>query len=339
MAADKRSYHILIVEDNPGDYALIEDFLFEQIEAPDISRAENYNEARQILTANKCRFDIILLDLSLPDMKGEPLIKGITGLCASTPIIVLTGYTDFAFGVKSLSLGVADYMLKEELTPLSLYKSIIYSSERKRITADLAESEKKYSELFHLSPLPMWVYDMDTLQFLNINKAAIAHYGYSRNEFLSMTLKDIEVEQSETNCNHITDKNGTVLNGIYRNKKKNGDIIQVDLQSNPILYRGKKANVVLANDVTERITYIKAIEEQNEKLREISWIQSHIVRAPLARIMGLVPLLKDLKPNNKDDKETMLEYLWLSANELDELIKNITDKTRVSDYQITKNDC
>jgi PAS domain S-box-containing protein len=339
MAADKRSYHILIVEDNPGDYALIEDFLFEQIEAPAISRAENYNEARQLLSKGPCNFDIILLDLSLPDMQGEPLIKGITGLCDSTPVIVLTGYTDFAFGVKSLSLGVADYMLKEELTPLSLYKSIIYSSERKRITADLAESEKKYSELFHLSPLPMWVYDMDNLRFLNINKAAITHYGYSRTEFLSMSLKDIEIEQQETPVDNTPDKNGTVLHGVYQHKKKNGDIIQVDLQSNPILYRGKKANVVLANDVTERITYIKAIEEQNQKLREISWIQSHIVRAPLARIMGLVPLLKDLKPNNKDDKETMLEYLWLSANELDELIKNITDKTRVSDYQITKNDC
>ncbi|TWJ02475.1 PAS domain S-box-containing protein [Mucilaginibacter frigoritolerans] len=337
MAADKRSLHILIVEDNHGDYALIEDFLFEQIESTVIIRAENYNEARKLLSESTCIFDIILLDLSLPDMKGEPLIKGITELCANTPVIVLTGYTDFAFGVKSLSLGVSDYMLKEELTPLSLYKSIIYSSERKRITADLAESEKKYSELFHLSPLPIWVYDVETLKFLNVNKAAIIHYGYSHTEFLSMTLKDIEIRRQETPTISSPDKNGMVLHGVYEHKKKNDDIIQVDLQSNPIFYRGKKANVVLANDVTERITYIKAIEKQNEKLREISWIQSHIVRAPLARIMGLVPLLKDLKPSNKDDKETMLEYLWLSANELDELIKNITDKTRAADYQITKN--
>lgn len=343
MAIDKRIYYILVVEDNAGDFALIEDFLFEQIEAPVITLAKDYGEAKTLLLADSCRFDIILLDLSLPDMRGEALIEGIQKLCTSTPVIVLTGYADFTFGVKSISLGVSDYILKEELTPLSLYKSIIYSSERKKISSDLAESEKKYSELFHLSPVPMWVFDTETFEFLNVNKAAIRHYGYSRTEFLSMTLVDIrpplEITALEMAVNESGDKSQLVLQGIFTHRKKNGDIIRVDIQSNPIHYRGKLAAVVLANDVTERINYIKAIEEQNEKLREISWIQSHIVRAPLARIMGLVPLLMDMQQQNEDDKEKMLEYLLLSANELDELIKNITDKTRAADYQIsTKGD-
>ncbi len=87
---------------------------------------------------------------------------------------------------------------------------------------------------------------------------------------------------------------------------------------------------VYFKDITERLNYIKAIEEQNENLREISWLQSHVVRAPLARIMGLINLIKD--PNQEAaEKRKTLEYLLLSANELDEVIKTITEKTHQHD--------
>jgi hypothetical protein len=73
------------------------------------------------------------------------------------------------------------------------------------------------------------------------------------------------------------------------------------------------------------LNYIKAIEDQNEKLREISWIQSHVVRAPLSRIMGLIPLIHDA--DDIAEKEMMLDYVIISANELDEIIRNITAKS------------
>jgi len=139
----KGDYDILIIEDNPGDFALVEEFLFEQIEAPLISRALNYHEAKKILSVKETPFDIILLDLSLPDKTGMPLIQDIVELSLNAPVIVLTGYADLTFGVKSLSLGVADYILKDELTALSLYKSIVYSTERKRIISALEISEKR----------------------------------------------------------------------------------------------------------------------------------------------------------------------------------------------------
>jgi len=330
MAIDKRAYQILIVEDNTGDFALVEDFLFEQIEAPSITNALNYKTAKEILSNQENKFDIILLDLSLPDKTGEQLIHGINELAGNAPVIVLTGYVDFTFGVKSLSLGVSDYLLKDELTSLSLYKSILYSAERKRINMDLAESKKEYSEMFNLSPLPMWVFDLDTLGFLDVNLAAISHYGYSHEEFLDMTIKDIRPAEDIPGMEQaIINSMATHLYqpGIFTHKKKNGELIKVDIQSNSIRYKGKLAKVILATDVTERLNYIKAIEDQNKKLRDISWIQSHVVRAPLARIMGLIPLLNDPNCNN-DEKTQMLGYLSLSANELDEIIKEITNKVK-----------
>jgi len=138
---NKGNHAIFIIEDNPGDFALVEEFLFEQIEAPVISHVPNYLAAQAVLSERVIPFDIILLDLSLPDKTGISLIEEVIKLSMNAPVIVLTGYIDFEFGVKSLSLGVSDYILKDELTGLSLYKSIVYSCERKKIILASENSE------------------------------------------------------------------------------------------------------------------------------------------------------------------------------------------------------
>jgi len=341
METDRRKYKILVVEDNPGDFALVEEFLIEQIGIGILTHAKTFKEAKLILSGDCSEFDVVLLDLSLPDKTGTPLIKEMVASCPNTPVIVLTGYSDFDFGVNSLSLGVSDYLLKEELTAISLYKSILYSTERKKVVSALEESEKKYSELFHMSPQPMWVFDLETLYFLNVNNAAIKHYGYSHEEFLSMTIRDIrpvsEMPKMEKALKLCYGQEQLICQGNFIHRKRNGEIIQVDIQSNIIQYRGRNAMVILAIDVTERLNYIKAIETQNEKLREISWMQSHIVRAPLARIMGLIELIKDIK--QEKEKEQMLEYVLISANELDDAIKgitNITNATGDDKYQVNR---
>src|SRR5882762_1116428 len=112
MGTDTHEFKILVIEDNPGDFALVEDFLFEHIETPEVINSVTFKHAATLLDKNI--FDIILLDLSLPDKTGEPLIKDILEICNQTPVIVLTGYTDFSFGIKSLAMGVSDYILKDD---------------------------------------------------------------------------------------------------------------------------------------------------------------------------------------------------------------------------------
>src|SRR5579872_6872153 len=140
---ERKQTNILVIEDNDGDFLLVEEFLYEQFEEITIIHAKNSTQAIEILSANSNQFDAILLDLSLPDRTGINLIYQVVSICDNTPVIVLTGYDDFGFGIKSLSLGVSDYLLKDELTPLTLYKSIIYSSERKKIVSALEASEKR----------------------------------------------------------------------------------------------------------------------------------------------------------------------------------------------------
>ena len=266
MTLRNKHLHILIVEDNTGDYILIEEFLKEEVGTPLITRTNTLTETKQLLIGDE-DFDIILLDLSLPDSTGEELLTQIIQLVDHIPIIVLTGYSDKHFGIKALSLGISDYLLKDELSAPLLAKSISYSIERKRISIQLEESEEKYRNLFHFSPTPMWVYDMDNFHFLDVNEAAIRNYGFGREEFLSMTIKDIRPKEDIIRLEdavQFSKKNpSTFFTGEFRHKKKSGEIFEVEIQSNVIEFNGIKSEIVLATDITK-----KKVEEHRLKLLE-----------------------------------------------------------------------
>jgi len=195
-------------------------------------------------------------------------------------------------------------------------------------TVELAKSEKRYSDLFQLSPQPMWVYDLKSLKFLDVNNAAILHYGYSQEEFLAMTLRDIrpkdDIPLLERSIATIPPRESYISQGTYRHLKKNGEIIQVEIYGNTISYKGFIAEVVFAIDVTERQLYINAIEQQNKKLLDIAWFQSHVMRVPVARILGLSHLLEEEELTTGTKK--IIDYMTDSANELDKAIISVTEK-------------
>lgn len=120
--------------------------------------------------------------------------------------------------------------------------------------------------------------------------------------------------------------------GVYEHLKKNGSSIIMVIHSNIIDFEGRKARLIIANDITLKISYLKAIEEQNEKLKEIAWIQSHIVRAPLARMMGLIDLIKNNKENVVENYE-FLDSVVDSANEVDKIIRDIVTKANEIDAE------
>ncbi|MFV7234552.1 PAS domain S-box protein [Flavobacterium sp. ZB4R12] len=330
MIKDKKSYSILVIEDNFGDFMIVEELLTELILNPKITHAKNFKEASVILSSRDSFFDIILLDLTLPDKSGQNLITEILQTASLCPVIVFTGYSDVDFSIKSISQGILDYLIKDDLNATMLYKSIIYSIERKKSISLLKESEKRYSDLFHLSPQPMWVCDMDTFQFLDVNDSAVYNYGFTEDEFLKMTVKEIipegEVTILAAAVNSPKQKDQLPTKGIYRHKKKNGDVIHVEIQSNIIYFNNQRAELVLANDITERVQYIKAIEKQNEKLQQIAWTQSHVARAPLARMMGIVNLIKEMD-STSSEFEDLLNHFFDSGTELDKIIRNIVKKT------------
>lgn len=321
------SYKVLVVEDNEGDLFLIDEYLREGLADPEIHIATNFKEAENQLSSNK-GFDLILLDLTLPDKYGKDLIQEIAHLAEDVCLIVLTGYNNEAFGIESLAHGVSDYLIKDEITSSSLHKSIVYSLGRKHASDRLVDSEKRYKDLFHLSPIPMYLYSCGNYRFLDVNQATINHYGYSREEFLSMGLPDIRPKEDYQSWEELIKK----LEGgmpfpdsvIVRHLKKDGKIITVEIKGNYIDFMGEKAQVILAHDITDQVKYIETVEEQNTRLQEIAWIQSHVVRSPLSRLMGLVQSMDTLEEDL--GKENLNKMILDSACELDHIIHQIVKK-------------
>lgn len=261
---------ILIVEDRDGDYLLIADHLSEVLPLCKLSRASTFEDARALI--GKQSYDLILLDLSLPDHSGKALVRDTVRPAQETPVIVLTGLNDKDFGKKAIRLGAADYIEKDGLSPSYLLKSITYTLERNKITAKLEKSEREYRQLFDLSPIPMWVYDLETLHFMRVNKAAIDHYGYSEAEFSQMTLRDIrpesEIAALEKAVETLKTKEKWRGRSEFLHRKKNGEIIEVLAEGSSMMYNGKRAELIHAIDITAKKQNARALEHAFSRLKK-----------------------------------------------------------------------
>lgn len=261
---------ILVVEDHIGDYILIEDYLTEEHVQIHLTRALTFKDAKEKLKSENT-FNLILLDLSLPDVDdNEDLVRKMVALSNNTPIIVLTGFANKIFGVKTLSLGISDYLLKDELNAPQLAKSIFYSIERKNIDLKLSESERKYKTLFDFSPYPMWVLDKHSLDFLKVNDAAIKLYGFSPREFLCMNVRDLWVEELKEEIQNTWKENyHNKFNTTVKHLKKDGSIIHVEILSNPIDFDGREARVTQIKDITKQLEAEQALRSSEKRFKAL----------------------------------------------------------------------
>lgn len=204
-----RYLSILVIEDNEGDFILIEDHLIEAFKTVQMIRYETFNEFRNFSeNEDELSIDLILLDLNLPDLSGMELIEGVLSSRLKAPVIILTGYADLTLAKESLKLGVDDFLIKDEVTPNILHKSIEFT--------------------------------------------------------------------------------------------------------------------------LSRTQYVKQIQVQNQKLRNIAWTQSHEVRAPLARILGIINLIETQK-GNMDDLMFWIDQLRISTGEMDAIVRKISAESQQLD--------
>ena len=165
-------------------------------------------------------------------------------------------------------------------------------SERRQAEEALRESEKRYRTLFEDNPNPMWVYDIETLGFLAVNEAAVAHYGYTRRAFLAMTIKDLRPAEDVPALmdNLAMSSSRLQRSGFWRHQKRDGSLIDVEIISHEIQFGGRSARLVLVTDITERRRAEEALKESHQRLQEtlaeLQTLQEQMIQQERLRALG-----------------------------------------------------
>jgi PAS domain S-box-containing protein len=245
-----------------------------------------------------------------------------------------------------LLLGLVYYVLRRDI------------AQRKRAEQLLQESEDRHRKLFDNNPHPTWVFDRETLRFLAVNDAAVRKYGYSSDEFLKMTIKNIrppeDVPVLLDSVGRVRDGNESI--GIWRHRRKDGTDIDVEITSYVLSFADRPAEVVVAVDVTERKRdeaekrkFMEKLAASNQELdlrnREVERAtllkskflasMSHELRTPLNAIVGFSDLLADETPGELNSKQKrFVNHIKQGSAHLLQLINDILDLSKIEAGQL-----
>ena len=213
-------------------------------------------------------YDIVLADYRLPGWTGMDALTVIRNSGDEIPFIMVTGTLGEEIAVECIRQGVTDYVLKGHLARLPIVVSRALEEKTSRdartfMVEALRQSESNSLFLFAHNPLPMWVFEKGSLQFLQVNDAALLHYGYERFEFLRMSISDLHpadeiprllgsLQASFTNGKSA---------GQWHHRLKDGSTIDVEFFTHSMEYGERPAVLVVAQDITER----KLAEEEKQK--------------------------------------------------------------------------
>src|SRR2546423_321516 len=209
-------------------------------------------------------------------------------------------------------------------------------TQRRKAEETIRDSEERYRLLFESNPYPVWVYDPESLSFLAVNKAAVDRYGYSPEEFLAMTLKDIRPAEAipalvEDVSKLSPDREST---GKWQHRKKDGAVMDVEIIARTISFGGKDARLVLVNDITERLQNEKDLKEAKNEADRANCAKSdflsrmsHELRTPLNAILGFGQLLE--KQKSSETQKQRVSHIMNAGRHLLKLINEILDISRV----------
>jgi len=193
-------------------------------------------------------------------------------------------------------------------------------TERKRFEEALRDSEERYRLLFESTPQPIWVYNEETLGFLAVNEAATRIYGYSRDEFLSMTINDIRPREDIPTLmiKNVADPDELVISSPWRHRTRDKKTIYVEMSSHPVVFDGKNSRLVIVNDVTERVL----LDEKQQRLHT-SLQQSAMEWRQTFNAIDFPVLIVDLAGTIKRSNLAAEHIVGVEADEI--VGKNVTE--------------
>lgn len=270
----KKPIRILIVEDMPIDAELA---------ARELARAGIDCEIRLVESESAFRRElssfapaVILSDFSMPGFDGARALAIAKEIRPDLPFIYVSGVMGEEYAIRALKDGATDYVLKNNLLRLPAavdraLKEAAARAARDALQVRLGESEKRHRELFQGNPHPMWIHDVESQRFLDVNDAAISRYGYARDEFLGMAIQDIRIasEASQSVKGIARRKSRENAPETSQHVTKAGEVLCVEIASNDFVLEGRAARIVVAYEVTERLKAEQRLIESEARFRHL----------------------------------------------------------------------
>jgi diguanylate cyclase (GGDEF)-like protein/PAS domain S-box-containing protein len=260
---------VLLIEDSPDDAALIVAALQDSGRPVTAMRVHTLAE---ILGQLAHDWDVVIIDDSLITLGGLDVIPFIREHASDWPVILVSETVAEERAIASVLAGAADYVLKDGLDRLATtVERVLAETAQRRAEQGRLVHEESFRVLFESNPHPMWIYDRLTREFLGVNKAAVAHYGYTRDEFLSMTIADIRPPEDVGRLlEQDTSREAPLAqHGEWRHRKRDGSIIDVEVTTHLLEFCGRDAVLALPYDVTVRK---RAEEELRTSQQRYGWL-------------------------------------------------------------------
>jgi two-component system cell cycle sensor histidine kinase/response regulator CckA len=290
---------VLCVEDSTDDAALIERELRRARQDVVFERVEDAASMRAAL--ERAVWDVVLSDWSLPHFCALDALGVLRERHLDIPFIVISGTVTEEVAVAAMRTGAQDYVLKGRLTRLipAIDREL---RARKNKEASDRESAATYDALFNESPIAMWCIDRETLAFSEVNESALRLYGYSRREFVSMTLEDIEAPPGAPGSGRGTDDEPqSRWSGLRSHRRKDGSSIAVRMTTAPLRFRAARECLCVVEDVTQK-QILEAQLRQAQKMEAVGRLAggvAHDFNNMLSVILSYADLLLgDLGPDS-----------------------------------------
>lgn len=328
---------ILLVEDDEDDYVLFKDYLNDiKIGKYSLTWANSYSSGLNLIK-NK-NHDIYFFDYRLGSHNGLDLIKECIMIGIDAPIILLTGIGNHETDVAAMEFGAADYLMKGDLDPEKLERSIRYSIEQSKSIRKIKDSEEKFRSIFENSHDIIYVAN-SLGEILEINKAAERIFGYTREEFLKMNAINLyENKDDRIKFLEAINRTGTysnyevVLKDKFGNKKYctiTASVQKVD-DHGVVYYQG------IVHDITGRkkAEHDLQIAEKLAVTGRVARTLAHEVRNPLTNInLAIEQLEEDLNNNNSSE---YFEIIKRNSNRINDLVTQLMENSKPTEIKASK---